>query len=87
MKSKNIKLSDTIKRIEKLDPHPTEAIVIGFNFNDIKVDDMKTLFGIIQSKFPNNTVVAAPDYISLSSCSKDVLENIISMISEIIDGL
>lgn len=80
-------INNIVKRIEKLEPHPTEAIVIGFNFNDIKVDDMKNLFDIIQSKFPNNTVIAIPDYVSLSSCSKDVLENIISMISEIIDRL
>ena len=80
-------INNIVKRIEKLEPHPTEAIVIEFNFNDIKVDDMKNLFEIIQSKFPNNTIIAIPDYISLSSCSKDVLENIISMISEIIDGL
>ena len=80
-------INNIIKRIEKLEPHPTEAIVIGFSFNDIKVDDMKNLFEIIQSKFPNNTIIAIPDYVSLSSCSKDVLENIISMISEIIDEL
>ena len=48
---------------------------------------MKDFFEIIQSKFPNNTIIAIPDYVSLSSCSKDVLENIISMISEIIDRL
>ena len=74
-------------KVEKLEPHPTEAIVVGFNFNDINLDDMQALFEIIQSKFPDNTVVAIPDYISLQSCSKDVLENIISMISEIIDWL
>ena len=48
---------------------------------------MKNLFEIIQSKFPNNTIIAIPDYISLQSCSKDVLENIISMINKIIDEL
>ena len=80
-------INNIVKRIEKLEPHSTEAIVIGFNFNDIKIDDMKDFFEIIQSKFPNNTIIAIPDYISLSSCSKDVLENIISMISEIIDRL
>ena len=74
-------INNIVKRIEKLEPHPTEAIVIEFNFNDIKVDDMKKLFNIIQSKFPNNTIIAIPDKISLESCSKDVLENIISMIS------
>lgn len=76
-----------ITKIEKLEPHPTEAIVVGFNFNDIPLDDMKCFFDLIQSKFPDNTVVAIPDYISLQSCSKDVLENIISMIAEIIEEL
>lgn len=76
-----------VTKIEKLDPHPTEAIVLGFNFNDIRLDDMHNLFNDIKSKFPDNTVVAIPDCISLQSCSKDVLENIISMIAEIIEEL
>jgi hypothetical protein len=76
-----------VTRIEKLDSHPTEAIVLGFNFNDINLDDMYDLFNDIKSKFPDNTVVAIPDYISLQSCSKDVLENMISMIAEIIEEL
>lgn len=80
-------VDNIVTRIEKLDPHPTEAIVLGFNFNDINVDDMYHLFNNIQALFPDNTVVAIPDYISLQSCSKDVLENIISMIAEIIEEL
>jgi hypothetical protein len=80
-------VDNIVTKIEKLDPHPTEAIVLGFNFNDINLDHMYDLFIDIKSKFPDNTVVAIPDYISLQSCSKDVLENIISMIAEIIEEL
>lgn len=80
-------MENIITKIEKLDPHPTEAIVVGFNFNDVPLDDMKHWFKILKDKFPDNTVVAIPDYISLQSCSKDVLENIISMIAEIIEEL
>ena len=80
-------VNDIVTKIEKLDPHPTEAIVVGFNFDDVHLDEMKRWFDIIKSKFPDNIVVAIPDYISLQSCSKDVLENIISMISEIIEEL
>ena len=80
-------VDNIVTRIEKLEPHPTEAIVLGFNFNDINVDDMYHLFNDIKALFPDNTVVAIPDYISLQSCSKDVLENIISMIAEIIEEL
>ena len=80
-------IENIITRIGKLKPHPTEAIVIGFNFNDTNVDEMNDIFNHIKSQFPNNKVIAIPDYISLQSCSKDVLENIISMISKIIDEL
>lgn len=80
-------VNNIVTRIEKLEPHPTEAIVVGFNFDDVHLDEMHNWFDIIKSKFPDNIVVAIPDYISLQSCSKDVLENIISMISEIADGL
>ena len=38
-------------------------------------------------KFPDNKVIALPDIASLESCSKDVLENIISMITVIIEKL
>lgn len=80
-------MENIITKIEKLDPHPTEAIVMGFNFDDVHLDEMKRWFEIIKSKFPDNIVIAIPDYISLQSCSKDVLENIISMIAEIIEEL
>lgn len=80
-------MENVITKIEKIDPHPTEAIVVGFNFDDVRLEEMRHLFDIIKSKFPDNIVVAIPDYVSLQSCSKDVLENMISMISEIIDEL
>lgn len=80
-------MENIITKIEKLDPHPTEAIVVGFNFDDITFEEMKNWFNIIKDKFPDNIVVAIPDYISLQSCSKDVLENMISMIAEIIEEL
>lgn len=80
-------MNDIITKIEKLEPHPTEAIVVGFNFNDVNVENAKRIFDEIKDKFPNNTVVAIPDFISLQSCSKDVLENIISAIAEIIEEL
>lgn len=80
-------IDNMVTKIEKLEPHPTEAIVVGFNFDAVHLDEMKRWFEIIKSKFPDNTVIAIPDYISLQSCSKDVLENIISMIAEIIEEL
>lgn len=74
-------------QVELLHPHPTEAVVLRLNFDDFDVGKARGLFDYVKSKFPNNTVMAIPVYASLQSCSKDVLENIISMISEIIDDL
>lgn len=80
-------VENIVTKIEKLKPHSTEAIVIGFNFKDTNVDEMNDIFNHIKPQFPNNEVIGVPDYISLQSCGKDVLENIISMISVIIDEL
>lgn len=74
-------------RIEKLEPHPTEAITLFYNFDDIDVETVHNMIKHLSEKFPKNTVIALPDKVSLESCSKDVLENIISMIAEIIESL
>ena len=80
-------MNELITRIEKLKPHPTEAITLFYNFDDVDVEDIRDIVEHLSKKFTTNTVVALPDKISLESCSKDVLENIISMIAEIIEQL
>lgn len=80
-------LNNFITKLETIEPHPTEAIVLYFNFGDIAFGDLNALYEITQKKFPNNTVVRVPDKVSLESWSKDVLENYMSMISEIIEEL
>lgn len=78
---------DLITKVVKINPHPTEAIVLGFNRGKVELDEIRHLLDCVKSTFPNSAVIAIPDYANLQSCSKDVLENIISEISEIIDGL
>lgn len=73
--------------VDTLHPHPTEAIVLRVRFGDISHDDAEKLFNTVKSQFTENVVIAIPDYVSLRSCSKDVLENIVTMISEIIENL
>lgn len=80
-------MNEIITKIEKLDPHPTEAITLFYNFEEIDVETICNMVNHLQNKFPTNTVIALPDKVSLESCSKDVLENIISMIAEIIEKL
>ena len=76
-----------VEDIKIMSPHPTEAITLFYNFDTTKAEDISNLINYLSEKFPENAVIAIPDKASLESCSKDVLENIISMISEIIESL
>lgn len=80
-------MNELITRIEKLKPHPTEAITLFYNFDDIDAESICNVVDCLGEKYPKNAVIAIPDKISLENCSKDVLENIISMIAEIIESL
>ena len=73
-------------KIETIKPHPTEAIVLYLS-EEICLNKVQHIFNIVKHRFPNNIVIALPDKCILESDSKDVLENYISMISEIIEKL
>ena len=75
-----------ITRIEKLKPHPTEAITLFYN-TKMPTSQTYDIVKFLQNKFPDNKVIALPDNVNLEMCSKDVLENIISMITVIIEKL
>lgn len=80
-------MEELFTKIEKLDPHPTEAITLIFNSDNIDIQTVSNAVEYLSEKFPDNMVIALPDIVSLESWSKDVLENYISMISEVIDTL
>ena len=80
-------MEELITRIEILKPHTSEAITLFYNFDDVGAESIRDIVEHLSKKFPTNTVIALPDKVSLESCSKDVLENIISMIAEIIEQL
>ena len=80
-------MNEIITRIEKLKPKPTEAITLFYNFDDINIESVDNVVHYLGEKYPKNAVIAIPNKESLENCSKDVLENIISMISEIIETL
>lgn len=79
-----------LKRLElirKIKPHPTEAITIFYDMDRLDYSQVYKIHQYMQDTFPDNKVVALPNNTSLESCSKDVLENIISMIGEVIEQL
>lgn len=73
--------------LKVIDLHPTEALVINYSSNKLSLKEVVNTFDMVKELFPNNKVVCLPDSMSIESCSKDVLENYISMLSEIIEEL
>ena len=72
--------------IKTLNPNSKEAIVIEFSTDKLTLHEASCISQYIREVFPDNRVIAIPDA-DLHSCGKDVLENYISMISEVIDQL
>ena len=78
-------MEELITRIEKISPHPTEVITLFYDMKKLPLGKMSNILEILRNKFPDNKVIALPDNTSLESCSKDILENIISMITVVIE--
>ncbi len=75
-------------RIEKFEPfNSTEAIVIMYDADKLSVDQAVQIYNAVLDMFPDYNVMLLPDYVSLESYSKGVLENIISYITTIIDKI
>ena len=79
-------MEELITRIEKLKPHPKEAITLFYN-TKMPTSQTYNIVKFLQNEFSDNKVIALPDNVSLETCSKDVLENIISKITKIIEEL
>lgn len=80
-------IDNVITKIEKLKPSQTEAIVLRFKLGDIDFDTFINIFNKVESKFPENIVLAIPDCIELQSCDKKMLKDIVNMILENIDKM
>lgn len=80
-------MEELITRVEKLEPHPTEAITLFYSKENSTIKQVYDIANFLRKNFPDNKVIVLPNNMSLESCSKDILENIISMIAEIIEQL
>ena len=74
-------------RIETVRMHPTEAIVLFYRLEQCTTKELYYQTTMLKKKFPKHHLLVLPEYYSLESCSKDVLENYISAISDVIDKL
>lgn len=71
--------------LKTVDPRPREAIVLEFNSDKLTMNEVACIAKRVREHFPNNKVLALPNSVSIYSLGKDVLENYISMVSEIIE--
>lgn len=76
-----------VEDIKKLSLHPTEAVTMFYDMSNIDCDQVVNILAFLHKEFPHTKIIALPNTTSLETCSKDVLENIISMIAEIIESL
>lgn len=76
-----------VEDIKKLSPHSTEVITMFYDMDNTTCEEVSNMMTFLHKELPNNKIITLPNKTSLESCSKDVLENIISMISEIIESL
>lgn len=71
--------------LKTINSRPREAIVLEFNSDKLTMNEVAYIAKKVREYFPSNKVLALPNSVSLYSLGKDVLENYISMVSEIID--
>ena len=71
--------------LKTVNPRPREAIVLEFNSDKLTMNEVAYIAKRVREYFPNNKVLALPNSVSIYSLGKDVLENYISMVSEIIE--
>lgn len=71
-------------KIKTISPGQTEVIVLSINFDKIALGNAEEIFDIVQSKFPNNSILVAPDVVSLESWDKDYLLNYAQLVNKII---
>ena len=64
----------------------TDSIVLFYDTDKMRLDNLENIVKALGVKFPDNNVIALPNYTSLENCSKSVLEETISMISEILES-
>ncbi len=86
------KAIEKAKRVNKFDyqlstiePKSTETIVMYYNMKEISCIEIDSMTKKLMHNFPNNTVIALPDKLSLECCNKEKIEKIINSLSKIIN--
>lgn len=77
-----------LTKLETIEPHPTEAIVLYANSDGMKnIEELEVMFKIVQKEFPNNKVICISDKVDLKLWDRDMLENYINTLNDIFEEL
>lgn len=77
-----------LTKLETIEPRPTEAIVLYANSDGMKnIEELGVIFKIVQKEFPNNKVICISDKVDLKLWNRDMLENYIDTLNEILEEL
>lgn len=79
-------MNEPIKNIEMINPKSTDTIVLRFN-EKATIEEVDFWHKHVQSKFPNNTIVALPDSINLEVCGREIWEDYIKSIYETVKAM
>lgn len=77
-----------LTKLETIEPHPTEAIVLYANSDGMKnIEELRVMFKIVQKEFPNNKVICISDKVDLKLWDRGMLENYINTLNDILEEL
>lgn len=69
-------------QIENIHPGPEDVIVFKYSLNDYCFDEVMNIFNTINEAFSNNKVVGIPDNVTLQTCTKEEIQDIILYLQE-----
>lgn len=77
-----------LTKLETIELHPTEAIVLYANSDGMKnIEELRVMFKIVQKEFPNNKVICISDRVDLKLWDRGMLENYINTLNDILEEL
>lgn len=68
--------------VRKINSRDVDNILVRYSTVDLSFVEINNIVKAIRNHFPNNTVIAIPNKISLNTCTDKDLEKIISVIKE-----
>lgn len=73
-----------INNIVKLRPKVNDVIVVSYNMQVLRFEEMKKIHEVIENNFPANKIIGLPDTVSMKCCGEPILRKYIEVIENAI---